>query len=174
MGSTRPPNSLSSRSTSAGSPPTPGTADSVVDVGKGQDAPQADVEPAAKSKAKAKAKAKTKEVKPQTPLQRGEDLARQILKKKGEADELALQLGTLPFGSSVKEEVDKFRALFECSPQFSPIAHADRFPLGWFSYCSETICILNLSNRSQRGPFTPIPANWWQPVLTTRRPTSRW
>lgn len=121
MGSTRPPNSLSSRSTSVGSPPTPGTADSV-DMGKNQrvDGPPADAgaEPTAKAKPKAKPKAKAKEVKPQTPLQRGEDLARQVLKKKGEADELALQLGTLPYGAGVKDEVDKFRALFECSPQF--------------------------------------------------------
>ena len=120
MGSTRPPNSLHSGSTSEVSPPTPGSVggtqrvDTPAPAAVGADV---SAEPATK-KPKGKAKAKAKGVKPQTPLQRGEDLARQVLKKKGEADELALQLGTLPYGAGVKDEVDKFRALFECSPQF--------------------------------------------------------
>eukprot|EP00435_Cladocopium_sp_Y103_P044850 s2760_g12.t1 len=119
MGVTRPPHSIST----ASSPQTPGTgpADShsvATEKTQRDEAPaKVDTEPAVKPKQKAKAKPKAKEVKPQTPLQRGEDLARQILKKKGEADELALQLGTLPYGAGVKTEVDKFRALFECSPQ---------------------------------------------------------
>ena len=75
------------------------------------------VVPAVKSKAKAKAKPKAKEVKVQTPLQRGEDLTRQIPKKKTECDELALQIGTLPYGTGVKQELDKFSDKFQRRPQ---------------------------------------------------------
>ena len=79
------------------------------------------VQPAGKSKAKAKAKAKSKEVKVQTPLQRGEDLCRQILKKKTDCDELALQVGTLPYGSGIKQELDKFSDKFQRRPQLCSV-----------------------------------------------------
>lgn len=85
---------------------------------------KAEIEPATKAKAKGKAKAKSsrtaKDVSLQSPLERGEDLARQILKKKSEADELSLQMGTLPFGAGVKEELDKYTAKFESLSQFFP------------------------------------------------------
>ena len=103
-------------------PPTPQRSSTSQEAEPRGDGEQADIEqPAAKAKGKAKAKAKSrvaKDVSLQSPLERGEDLARQILKKKSEADELSLQMGTLPFGAGVKEELDKYTAKFESLSQF--------------------------------------------------------
>lgn len=51
------------------------------------------------------------------PLERGENLRTQILKKKGECAELETQIKTLQFGSGLAQELQKFQVRFESSPQ---------------------------------------------------------
>lgn len=113
----RPPPSVASTPSSKASPPTskqPPQTKEKPDGLTGQDAP---LEPAPKTKGKTKAKPKAKTVNPESPLEKGEELARQILKTKGQAQELSLQLATVAFGSGVKAEVDKFCKRFECLAQ---------------------------------------------------------
>ncbi|CAJ1402263.1 unnamed protein product [Effrenium voratum] len=54
-----------------------------------------------------------KEVAETTPLQKGQSLATQVLKKKSEALELGTQLGTIEFGQSLKNTVEQHAAKFE-------------------------------------------------------------
>lgn len=51
-----------------------------------------------------------------TPLQKGEDLAKKVMKRKGEIDSLALQLNTMPFGASLMKEMETFSAQLEPDP----------------------------------------------------------
>lgn len=121
----RPAGSVASSGSGSGAPQTPSQTGQAGDENKHDEPPRQNTKEPKKNvegpkdeKEPKKAK-RVKEVKPQTPLTRGEDLAKQILKKKSEADELSLQLSTMAFGDGVKKEIDKFQTKFESFPQFS-------------------------------------------------------
>lgn len=66
---------------------------------------------------------------PLTPLQKAESLCAQMLKKKTESDQLALQMSTMPFGQSLHTELAKFTETFSSGPLFIASFHATQDPL---------------------------------------------
>ena len=86
--------------------------------------PQISVEPAVpegppKKKGKGEPKRRAaKDLAACSPLERGENLRTQILKKKkGDCAELETQIKTLQFGAGLAQELQKFQVRFESAPQ---------------------------------------------------------
>ena len=68
-----------------------------------------------------------------SPLERGENLCTQILKKKGDCAELETQIKTLQFGAGLAQELQKFQVRFESAPQVCDLMFAIRL-ISCFSF----------------------------------------
>ena len=56
---------------------------------------------------------KAKTVEPLTPLAKGRDMAQKLLKKKGDADKLALTLKAVPYAQQLADDMVKYVQSFE-------------------------------------------------------------
>lgn len=131
--------------------------------------------PKAKAKAKPKAKRGSKkkaeegeEVVPLTPLQKAESLSVQILKKKTESDELALQMSTMPYGQGLHSELTKFTETFLHGPLLCFFSRAC-----YLGTCTPRSASSSLLAATRKAAISPSFGILWQRRRITKIPTKR-